>query len=99
MLVFGHPNGSKIMSNWTYSHNTVAVSKKLMLNTSSTIISNVIWKFAERILAQLVTLVVSIVLARLLLPNDFGAISMVLVFINIANIFVIEGIPSALIQK
>ena len=69
------------------------------MNNGSTIISNVIWKFAERILAQLVTLVVSIVLARLLLPNDFGAISMVLVFINIANIFVIEGIPSALIQK
>lgn len=67
--------------------------------TGSSIISNVIWKFAERILAQFVTLLVSIVLARLLLPSDFGAISMVLVFINIANVFVVEGIPSALIQK
>ena len=63
------------------------------------IISNVIWKFAERILAQVVSLIVSIVLARLLLPNDYGAIAMVMVFIAIANIFVTEGLASALIQK
>lgn len=63
------------------------------------IISNVIWKFAERMLAQIVTLVVSIVLARMLLPEDYGVISMVTVFITIANVFVVEGIPSALIQK
>ena len=65
----------------------------------SNIISNIIWKFAERILAQIVTLIVSIVLARILLPEDYGAISMVMVFIAIANVFVVEGIPSALIQK
>lgn len=38
-------------------------------------------------------------MARLLLPEDYGVISMVTVFIAIANIFVTEGIPSALIQK
>ena len=70
-----------------------------MDNSRNTILSNVIWKFAERILAQMVSLVVSIVLARLLLPEDYGAISMVMVFITIANVFVAEGIPSALIQK
>lgn len=63
------------------------------------IISNVIWKFAERMLAQVVSLVVSVVLARLLLPDDYGAINMVIVFIAIANIFVTNGIPNALIQK
>lgn len=63
------------------------------------IVTNVFWKFAERILAQAVSLVVSIVLARLLLPEDYGAISMVMVFITLANVFVTEGIPSALIQK
>ena len=66
---------------------------------SDSIISNVMWKLAERILAQLASLVVSIILARLLLPSDYGAISMVIVFITIANVFVTEGIPNALIQK
>lgn len=68
-------------------------------SNSSTILSNVIWKFAERILAQVVSLIVSIVLARLLLPDDYGAIAMVTVFISIANVFVTNGIPNALIQK
>ena len=66
---------------------------------SDTIISNVIWKFAERILAQLVSLIVSIELARILLPDDYGAITMVSVFITVANVFVTSGIPYALIQK
>ena len=68
-------------------------------NSGKTIINNVIWKFAERILAQVVSLVVSIVLARLLMPEDYGAIAMVIVFITIANVFVTAGIPSALVQK
>ncbi|WP_022766616.1 lipopolysaccharide biosynthesis protein [Butyrivibrio sp. XPD2006] len=65
----------------------------------NSIINNVIWKFAERMLAQIVSLVVSIILARLLFPDDYGAVSMVTVFIAIANIFVTNGIPNALIQK
>ena len=63
------------------------------------IITNVIWKFAERILAQGVSLLVSIILARLLMPEDYGAIAMVTVFITVANVFVTSGIPNALIQK
>lgn len=60
---------------------------------------NLIWKFAERITAQLVTLVVSIVLARMLDPSHYGVISMVTIFITIANVFVSDGFGSALIQK
>lgn len=70
-----------------------------MSENKSSVISNVIWKFAERILAQLVSLIVSIVLARILMPEDYGAISMVTIFITIANVFVISGLPTALIQK
>ncbi len=63
------------------------------------VLYNLIWKFAERITAQLVTLVVSIVLARMLEPSHYGAISMVTIFIAIANVFVSDGFGSALIQK
>lgn len=63
------------------------------------IIANLFWKFSERILAQLISTVVSIVLARLLMPEDYGGISMVTVFIAFANILVTSGIPEALVQK
>lgn len=69
-------------------------------NSSNTgIISNLIWKFSERMLAQIVTFTVSIILARLLLPGDYGVIAMVLVFISIADVLVTSGLGDALIQK
>ena len=57
------------------------------------------WKFAERITAQMISLFVSVILARLLLPSDYGAVALVMVFINIADVFVSGGMGSALIQK
>lgn len=65
----------------------------------SKVISGLIWRFAERAFAQGISLVVSIILARLLAPSDYGAISMVMVFITIANVFVDAGYSSALVQK
>ena len=63
------------------------------------VLSGIFWKFAERFGAQAVSLVVSIVLARLIAPAEYGAISLVMVFINIANVFVTSGFGTALIQK
>lgn len=63
------------------------------------IFAGLFWKFSERITAQLVTLIVSIVLARLLTPDDYGAVALILVFITIANVFVSNGFGNALIQK
>lgn len=64
-----------------------------------TLVANISWKFAERITAQIVTFVVSIVLARILDPSDYGVVSLVTVFITIANVFVSDGLGSALVQK
>ena len=63
------------------------------------IISGLFWKFGERILAQGVSFVVSLVLARMLLPEEYGSIALVLVFINLANVFVSNGLGETLIQK
>lgn len=63
------------------------------------VLSGMIWKFGERFCAQFVTLVVSIVLARLLDPDHYGTVSIMMVFINIANVFVTESFSAALIQK
>lgn len=66
--------------------------------TSKTL-SSMIWKFAERISAQLVTTVVGIVLARLLMPDDYGIVAIVNIVITICNVFVSSGFGTALIQK
>ena len=62
-------------------------------------LSGFIWRFAERCGAQIVQLVVSIVLARILMPEDYGIIALMTVFISIFNIFVNCGFSSALVQK
>lgn len=63
------------------------------------VIKNFIWRFAERCGAQLVTFIVSIVLARILAPEDYGTIALVTVFTTILQVFVDSGLGTALIQK
>lgn len=61
--------------------------------------SGVFWKFAERVLAQLVTTVVSIELARILVPEDYAVVSIVAIFFTFCNVFISSGLNTALIQK
>ena len=70
-----------------------------MTKQKNTLFSNLIWKFGERFLAQIVSFVVSIVLARMLMPEDYGVISLILVFITFADVFVTSGFSTSLIQK
>ena len=63
------------------------------------VVSNLIWRFAERTGAQLVQFIVSIVLARILAPDTYGTIALVTVFTAILQVFVDSGLGSALIQK
>lgn len=66
---------------------------------SNNIIKNFFWRFAERCGAQLVAFIVSIVLARVIAPNDYGIIALVTVFTSILQVFVDSGLGTALIQK
>lgn len=63
------------------------------------VIKNFFWRFAERCGAQLVTFIVSIVLARILTPEDYGQIALITVFTTIMQVFVDSGLGTALIQK
>ncbi len=65
----------------------------------SAVLSSLFWKFMERGGTQGIQFIVQIVLARLLLPEDYGIIALVLIFIAIANVFVQSGLNTALIQK
>ena len=69
------------------------------MNNSNRVISNFIWRFAERCGAQVVQTIVSLVLARLLAPEVFGTVALVTVFANIFQVFVDSGLGNALIQK
>lgn len=62
-------------------------------------VTNFIWRFAERSGAQLVTFIVSIVLARILAPEDYGQVALITVFTTIMQVFVDSGLGTALIQK
>ena len=66
---------------------------------TQSIIKNFFWRFAERCGAQLVTFIVSIVLARILAPEDYGQIALITVFTTIMQVFVDSGLGTALIQK
>lgn len=66
---------------------------------SQFVLSNFLWRFAERCGAQLVTFIVSIVLARILAPEDYGTIALITVFTTIMQVFVDSGLGTALIQK
>ncbi len=67
--------------------------------SKASIISSLVWKFMERMGIQGTQFVVSIILARLLAPEDFGLIALVMAVIAIANVFVQSGLGTALIQK
>ncbi len=61
-------------------------------------ISAIFWKLLERGGNQIVQLVVQIVMARLLAPEYFGALAIMLVFVNVGNVIVQSGLNTALVQ-
>ena len=65
----------------------------------SSIAKGLYWAFAERIAAQFVSTLVGIILARLLVPQDYGVVSIVMVFITLCNVFVTSGFGTAIVQK
>ena len=69
------------------------------MSNSTSFMSNLIWRFMERCGAQLVTFIVSIVLARILDPVVYGTVALVTVIITIFQVFVDSGLGNALIQK
>lgn len=62
-------------------------------------LSGMIWSFVQRFGTMAISFVSNIVLARLLTPDDYGTIGMLMIFIAVANTFVDGGFGSALIQK
>lgn len=70
-----------------------------MSKNKPSIFSGFFWKFNEQITSQLVSFIVSIALARILAPKEYGVVALVNVFIVLMEVFVTTGFSSALIQK
>lgn len=61
--------------------------------------SGVLWDLSGSFVRQVAGFVISIILARILEPEDFGVIGMSLVFVSISEVFVDVGFTSGLIQQ
>jgi len=59
----------------------------------------VLWSAIDKAGVKTVAFIVSIVIARILSPADYGVIGMILVFIVVANIFIDSGMSQALVQR
>lgn len=60
---------------------------------------SVFWSAVERFSVQGVQFILSLIIARLLLPADYGLIAMLSIFMSIAQTFIDSGFANALIQK
>ena len=73
------------------SDNIKDIKTKAVVGTVLNLISNILTKCGS--------MIVQLVLARLILPEEFGTIAILNVFISIANVFTTKGFASAIIQK
>lgn len=68
-------------------------------NLKSKVVKGIIWQGIERFSTQGIQFCVSVILARLLEPEAFGLIALVLVFLVISDIFVDGGFRNTIIQS
>lgn len=62
-------------------------------------VDNAIWKFLETICKKIISLILSTVIARLLVPEAYGLVALTTVFITFSDIFILNGFNVALIRK
>lgn len=65
----------------------------------NTTVKGLAWSFTELIAKQGIQLVIQIILARLLVPEHFGLIGMITIFIALSNSIVQSGMDQALIRE
>ncbi len=68
-------------------------------NLKNKALSSLVWQFGQKFFGQLFSFVVSVILARLLLPEEFGVVALASMFNVLVGIFITGSMDSALIQK
>ena len=64
-----------------------------------TVVTNLIWRLGERFGAKMVQFLVQMILAKMLAPEIWGTIGLILIFIEVLQVFIESGLGNALIQK
>lgn len=67
--------------------------------SDSKLLNSIIWKFFERASVQIINMITQIILARILAPEQFGSLSLIIVIYNLIDLFVQKGFSSSLIRK
>lgn len=70
-----------------------------MGNLVNKTVSSVKWTATEKFSTQVINFIVSLVIARILSPSDYGVIGMLTIFLSVADAFIDCGFSNALIQK
>lgn len=68
-------------------------------NLKQQTISGLIWQFIQKTINQLISFAVTVILARLLMPEDYGVVALAGMFNILIGVFLDNGLGSALIQK
>ncbi len=63
------------------------------------VVKGLLWKILENGGAQGIQFVITIILARLLTPAEYGVVGIITIFITLANVIVQSGFSTALVQK
>ncbi len=61
-------------------------------------VNGVVWSFLETASTKMIQFTIGIIMARLLMPEDYGAIAIIFVFITISQVFIDGGFATTLIQ-
>lgn len=69
------------------------------MNFRNNFVGGVFWSAIESIVSQGFTVIVQLLLARLLFPEDYGLIGMVSVFVAFINVFSDLGMNAAIVQR
>ena len=62
-------------------------------------LSGIFWSFTQKAVTQLISFVVTVILARLLMPSDYGVVAIASMFMILIGMFMNGGMGVALIQK
>ena len=69
------------------------------ISSRKPVLSALFWKFLERFGVQCSQFVLQIILARILAPEHYGVLSMMIIFTTLANVFIQRGFNTALVQN
>lgn len=62
-------------------------------------IRGVAWSAVDKVAVRGINFLIGIVIARVLMPSDYGVIGMIAVFITLSNLLIDSGLSQALVQK